>query len=145
LAGNRKAQWNGNESQERPRREGPKKEDSREKGPRGKSEFASGIENGPGSRDDWLKRSEPLANQRKPLGNEGTRTNAVGGADRAGRWEKKRGQKAEPHPQSFGLERAPVGGENPQLRERKAPTAKREIPPFRAAGKIAESGGDRGS
>jgi hypothetical protein len=40
-----------------------------------------------------LKRGEPLANQSKPPGNEGARTNAVGSADRAGRLGRQVGEK----------------------------------------------------
>ncbi len=81
LAELRTGRWQETERLSKSRQEGWKKEDSRERGPRGKSESASGIENGPDSRDDFLKRGEPLANQSKPTGNEGARTNAVECAD----------------------------------------------------------------
>jgi hypothetical protein len=93
LAELRTGRWQETERLSKSRQEGWKKEDSRERGPRGKSESASGIENGPGSRDDFLKRGEPLANQSKPTGNEGARTNAVGSADRAGRLGRQVGEK----------------------------------------------------
>ncbi|WP_221404810.1 hypothetical protein, partial [Salinibacter ruber] len=50
LAELRTGRWQETERLSKSRQEGWKKEDSRERGPRGKSESASGIENGPGSR-----------------------------------------------------------------------------------------------
>lgn len=85
MAGNRKAQQKQTGGAEKGRLKG--------KGPAGESELASRIENGQGSRDDFLKRGEPLANQSKPPGNEGARTNAVGSADRAGRLGRQVGEK----------------------------------------------------
>lgn len=93
LAELRTGRWQETERLSKSRQEGWKKEDSRERGPRGKSESASGIENGPGSRGDLMRRTETLANQRKPTGNEGARTNAVGSADRAGRLGRQVGEK----------------------------------------------------